>query len=275
MKNILIKGMNVIVLILILYFLYIQFNFSFIEIQGKEVDAFYANMQYSNIHWGMNYFIFIIIIGVIGFLLALLTVINKHKLTYWYDFTIWFIGFAGIIGIMASLQSFFKENQNLGIKENSTNALYSVLIVILALFISITNLYYEYKSKGKKHTEESYTSELKNVIKDKPILFKATVLLNPEFELVYIPPHPVLLLVTNNEIVISTSPLIIIPFKSIKNFEPPIRGIDGKPSFSIVCENGETYDIIWAPENRLSPYNFDKTLEIYNNIEKIFKSKSF
>ena len=144
-----------------------------------------------------------------------------------------------------------------------------ISIIVPLLFISILNLFQEYKFKGKKHIEESYTSELKNVIKDKPILFKTTVLINPELSLM--PPPPLLLLVTNKEIVITTNPLIVVSFSSIRSVEKPIRGI--KPAFTIIHTNGETYDIIWAPENRIKPYNFDKTLEVYNNIEKILKNK--
>jgi len=272
MSNITLKSVNIIGVISIVLLLFIQFYFPFIDANEKSINAFNANTQYYNIHWGMNYFIFIMLIALIGFLLSILTLLNKHNFTYLIDLSIFSLGFAIIIGVMASLQSFFRENIELAIKENSQNALYSLSVIIPLMFISIINLYQEYKIKGERHIEKLYTPELKRKLKDQIILLESTILLNPDIHSLSMQPPPTLLLATTKEIIISTKPLTIIPFEKIKNLEQPIRGIEGKPTFSIITEKGETYDLIWAPKNRIRTLNFDKTLELYENIEKIIRN---
>lgn len=145
-----IKLADIALLLLIFALLVIQFIFPFAESGGKIITSF-GGLKYNNLHWSFNYFIFIIAVIFIAIFLFILHL--KNKVSYWYDFYLWFFASSGLIIFMVFLQGFIKSGVSPTIKDNTTSSSLSLIVFFCLFFISLAKVlfhYYEEISEAKK-----------------------------------------------------------------------------------------------------------------------------
>ena len=253
--------LSIIPIILIISIIVLQFFLPFSTSDGKNYNSFESYNEFKEIHWGFYFIFFILILSIIGLIFYVLHLFEKHSFSFAYDTSLWFLAFVLIIIFMWQLQYYLRDYPSTGVKENSTSAATTLMIVIALFFVSLFSLFSEQQQRGLKKLATKTSNEFNNEIKDKKILYTNTVIINPKITVEVFHPFPKKLAVTDEEIIIDTKPLTKIHFDSIKEikFEKGVR-----VSFKIILSDGMSFNVMWGPTNVIALYNFDKTLEICN-----------
>lgn len=242
--------------------LIIQFVLPFSYYNERGLNAFESYKNLESFHWIFYYFFFIIFIVVAGLTLYILHTFDKRKFSYWFDFILWNIGCWGQVAIGALFQNFVKANPDLGIKDESKTLAISVFLAMTLLIISLRNLMTEYDKKAEVKMDKRTPRTFYEYLEDRKVLYEDTILLNPKRIDFITHPYPKRIALTNNEIVISTDPLTIIPYESIKEIK-----MDKDATFCIRRFDGRKHRLTWAPAEKYFPYDGGLTRELYDLIK--------
>lgn len=256
---------NVVLFFLIIGLATIQFTLPFAEKEGEVLTSFEA-LSLLDMHWGFGYFYFMIFVLLLAIILFVISL--KVETPKWCDFSLWMVAFVGLLVFMIALQGFLDANPSLGIDDNSKNGVFSYLLVGIALIIAVGRLYIEYEKLAKKALEETLTPEFKRSIENKNILYENTIHLNPQWYVTIAHPDPLRMVVTDKEIIISSSPLTKIPLSSIAKIT---HNSMYQTAFRIHCKDGRKYKILWGPANKTLPYSILETRDIKDNLNRILK----
>lgn len=159
-----IKLADIALLLLIFALLVIQFIFPFAESGGKIITSF-GGLKYNNLHWSFNYFIFIIAVIFIGIFLFILHL--KNKVSYWYDFYLWFFASSGLLIFGVFLQNFIKSGVSPTIKDNTTSLSLSLIVFFICFFISLAKALFQYYEEiGEAKKEGGVSSSLRKILQE-------------------------------------------------------------------------------------------------------------
>lgn len=259
------KKLSAFSIILLLLMLFVQFTLAFSTFNGEGLNAYDTYFKFQHLHWSFNYFIFIIVVIIVGILLEIIHNFEKHKFTYWFDFTFWTIGCWGQVVIGWQLQDFLKANPTLGIKDESYTLALSVFPAMLIWIFSLLKVVVEYMEKADKDMPKFISKGYKNYLKDKSDFYETTILLNPKWSDPITHPYPYKMAITKDEIIISTDPPTIITYKSISAVK-----MDGRLTFSIHRLDGKIYRIMWGSPYKHIAYELNYTMELYEMINEAF-----
>jgi len=245
-----------------------QFVSPLVEKNGKNITSF-EGLEFTNLNWAFNYFYFIAFIVIMAIILYFLSL--KKEISRWYEVSLWAMAFAGSLFFLIELQGFTKTNSSLGITLSTKNVAYSspvisLIIIIICCVLAVGKLFNQYENAAEKTKEKTATKYFKHVIENKEIQYENTVLLNPSWYNFLNRPDPLNLVVTDEEIIISSNPVTKIPFISIKSitFNELYQS-----SLRINCKTGATYNIIWCPTNKAAKYDVWETKNIKENLVNI------
>ncbi len=110
---------------------------------------------------------------------------------------------------------------------------------------------------------------MNNAGNDSSVLYENTILLDPVFLYAFKKINPIkIVLNSNKEIVIHSSPIITIPFSKIRSVK---YGWLLRPVAKVILTDGTVYRIVWASEDLKSSFRYSplETADIYNNIKRI------
>jgi len=263
------KKSSIALLILIVALAIIQFILPIAEKDGTNINSFQA-LQYNSYHWAFNYFYFIILVAVLGIILLFLS--KKKEISCWYDFSLWTLSFIGLLTFMIALQGFLKKTTSLGIQDNALNGVVSFFIIGICAFIAIGKLFNQYEKIAEKTKEKMLTSDFKQAIKNKKIIYENTIHLNPKWYVTMQHPDPIKMAVTDKEIIISSIPLTKIPLQNVKSVT--LNSLY-QMALRVNCKDGKKYKIMWAPANKAAPYILLETQDIKENLNRILKKAGF
>jgi len=265
------KKLSIIPLIIIILIIILQFILPFSTTDQKEYNAFESYFEFKDIHWGFYYIFSILIFSIIGLILCILNLFEKHSFSFSYDTVLWFSVFVLVIIFMWQLQYYLRDNPSFGVKENSTSAVATLLLASVLFIIYLCLFILEQDERSLTKLERNTSIEFKNKIKGKKVIYDTTILLNPKLSAQIVHPFPIKMAVTNEEVFIDSKPLTNISFKSIREIKIE-KGY--RQTFKIVLLDGRRYNIMWGPTNKALPYSFDNTLEICNVLNEIFAEHS-
>src|SRR3989344_7445821 len=262
------KTSDVVLISLIIGLAIIQFTSPIAEINGNKITSF-EGLKYGDLHWSFYYFYFMSSVVLLGIILFFKKCLSKS-----YDLLLWALAFIGILVFMIGMQGFSAAN-SAGIKDDSTNGVFSFFIVIVCCFIIIGKLFNQHQRSAKEIKEKMLTSDFKSAIKGKKILYENDILLNPPWNFTLIThPDPLKMAVTDKEIVISSSPLTRIPLSKIESVGLNMFIATTLFAFipvKIKCNDGSKYGLVYCPANKMAPFSLLENKEISHKLNQILK----
>jgi len=137
-------------IILILLILFVQFFLPLSYYNGNDLNAIESYTNLKDLHWGFYYFVFIIFVIIIGIILDFLHNFDKHKFSYWFDFTFWTVGCWGQVVIGWQIQDFLKAHPFLPVRDEANTLAISFFVTMIIWLISIVKLVATYYEKTEK-----------------------------------------------------------------------------------------------------------------------------
>ncbi|MFA5992470.1 MAG: hypothetical protein WC796_02055 [Candidatus Pacearchaeota archaeon] len=273
--------------ILIFILIAVQFFVPFINVNGEYLSAF-SSLKYNGLNGFFNYSLYILVFSILSLTFLLLP---YYK---WFDKHYQFMGIALMIVLFSSFLFslgsliFFLPGSPLlsyssfGIKLIIIDEIVSVIIFgYLLIFSSSSLVTRTFRDWNQTHPEELIitTKDFERAIKNKKILYENTVLVNMTLGNLLNPstkPNTSKLVVTTDEILISTRKLIRIKFSQIDKIYFTFLS---SPRFIIKLKNGSKYTIIWASIRNKSSFQYSyngmfldpNTRAIFNSLRRLTK----
>jgi hypothetical protein len=146
---------------------------------------------------------------------------------------------------------------------------YPLIGFFLFDIIFLFNLFgvYEYKAKL---TEKSFDSEaIKKAVSGEDIVYETSVIQNFPWFATFTSQKRYKLILTQNKIIIGTSPLTTILFKDISKIKfDKYFSLEAPVPIIITLKNGTTYKIAWGSTNESVPFDLSRTNDIYEAIKR-------
>lgn len=253
----------------------IQFTLPFGAIEESYLTSFQL-LQYKNQHWTFNYFYFIITI--VGGITICRYIQKTDKKFANYEILLWIIASFWTGFWMEPMSNFI---QTIYIPRDGFFAEIHIgwlLSLIVIRIWTLINIGERLISDTKKYIQKTETSRknFMNAIKNKSILYKTTIILNPKRNMIITDPYISLIAITKQEIIISGNTITTIPIKNIQEVKLNTIMTElrlGTP-IKIICKDWKTYKItsyIEPTKKAVIRFDLEKTKKIKQKIEKAMK----
>ena len=240
---------------------------------GQNISYFTLALNYGSLNWSFYYFYFISFLFLTGITWALIYGRGKTPDQYSKVAFVWLTALVGWVVFYVKQRDFIEKIQpQMGLIMPSNNAsggiyflamLFGLLIILGQNYSAILSVRIKNKSLKLKQEED-----LNTYIGNKERLYENTILLNPPWYASLTTPQRYKVVATGKELIISTSPLTIIPLSSIKDVQF-WKGFGFPTTFDVNLRSGKVLKMAWAPENEAVPYSLPTTTSVFNVINKI------
>ncbi len=264
------KKHDYVVLVIIFVLFVCQFITPFSSYHGEKLTSFTANLNYFNLHWSFNYFIFTICI-LLSAVTLLLTSIKSRK-------GILQVNWLWLLGILGSFIFWFGQDNFLGRKQTFSEANLPLISFFLYDLLILVQFLGEFSLRSKVKEMRAESEELKVLLKNKNVQYESTVLVNPPFWTGITHPDVYKLSLTDDEVIIGTKNPIIIPYKSIEDikFNKYIGFSVSSPllaTIKITTDSQKEYRIAWSSFNESIPYSVFQTDQIFQALKSATKGE--